>query len=142
MAIDTVTSDGHLLTPQAYIFLGPRTPEGQWTNVISARQSTIGFLFTGPDLGSIKTLARFETYFLSNLIDANVYGLTQYDLYSKMINDDWAFTGGVTNAVVNPRVPSVLNPTGGADFGNLGFMRPQLRTERFLRVHDELLINP
>jgi hypothetical protein len=40
-------------------------------------------------------------------------------------DDDWALTGGVTNALVNPLVPSVLNPTGGADFGNLGFMRPQ-----------------
>jgi hypothetical protein len=142
VAIDTITSNGRLLAPYAYIFLGPNTPESQWTNVISARQSTLGFLFTGPDLGDFKTLARFETYFLSNLTDANVYGLSQYYLYAKVFNDDWAFTGGVTNAVVNPLVPSVLNPTGGADFGNLGFMRPQLRAERFLRVNETLLITP
>jgi hypothetical protein len=142
VAIDTITSNGRLLAPYAYIFLGPNTPESQWTNVISARQSTLGFLFTGPDLGDFKTLARFETYFLSNLTDANVYGLAQYYLYAKVFNDDWAFTGGVTNALVNPLVPSVLNPTGGADFGNLGFMRPQLRAERFLRVNENLLITP
>lgn len=142
IALDTVTSDRRLLSPFGYIFLAPGTRESQWTNVISARQSTLGFLFTGPDLGSFKTLARFETYFLSNLIDANVYGLAQYFLYAKLINDDWAFTGGVTNALVNPRSPSVLNPAAGSDFGNLGFMRPQLRAERFLKVNDNLLITP
>ncbi|MBY0461426.1 MAG: hypothetical protein K2V38_29265, partial [Gemmataceae bacterium] len=142
VSIDTVTSNGRLLAPFGYILLGPRTPEGQWTNVISARQSTLGFLFTGPDLGSFKSLARFETYFLSSVTDANVYGLAQYYLYAKLINDDWAFTGGVTNALVNPLVPSVLNPAAGSDFGNLGFMRPQLKAERFLRVTDDLLITP
>jgi hypothetical protein len=142
IAIDSVTSNGRLLAPYGYIFLGPDTPESQWTNVISARQSTLGFLFTGPDLGSFRTLARFETYFLSNVTDANVYGLAQYFMYAKLINDDWAFTGGVTSALVNPRAPSVLNASAGSNFGNLGFMRPQLRAERFLQVTPDLFINP
>jgi hypothetical protein len=142
VAIDTVTSDGRLLAPYGYIFLGPRFQESQWTNTISARQSTLGFLFTGPDLGSFKTLARFETYFLSSVTDANVYGLAQYFLYAKLVNDDWAFTGGVTSALVNPLVPSVLNPAAGSNFGNLGFMRPQLRAERFLKVNDTFTITP
>lgn len=142
IAIDSVTSNGRLLAPFGYIFLGPDTPESQWTNVISARQSTLGFLFTGPNLGSFKTLARYETYFLSSVTDANVYGLAQYFLYAKLINEDWAFTAGVTSALVNPRAPSVLNPSSGSNFGNLGFMRPQLRAERFLEVSDALLITP
>ncbi len=142
IAIDSVTSNGRLLAPYGYIFLGPDTPESQWTNVISARQSTLGFFFTGPDLGSFRTLARFETYFLSSVTDANVYGLAQYFLYAKLINDDWAFTGGVTSALVNPRAPSVLNPSSGSNFGNLGFMRPQLRAERFLQAGPEFFITP
>ncbi len=142
IAIDSVTSNGRLLAPFGYIFLGPRFPESQWTNAISARQSTLGFLFTGPDLGDFKTLARFETYFLSSVTDANVYGLAQYFLYAKLVNDDWAFTGGVTNALVNPLAPSVLNPASGSDFGNLGFMRPQLRAERFLKLDDDFVITP
>lgn len=142
IAIDSVTSNGRLLAPFGYIFLGPDTPESQWTNVISARQSTLGFLFTGPELGTFRTLARFETYFLSNVTDANVYGLAQYFLYAKLINEDWAFTGGVTSALVNPRAPSVLNASSGSDFGNLGFMRPQFRGERFLQVTPDLLITP
>lgn len=88
IAIDSVTSNGRLLAPYGYIFLGPDTPESQWSNVISARQSTLGFLFTGPNIGSFKTLARYETYFLSSVADANVYGLAQYFLYAKLINDD------------------------------------------------------
>jgi hypothetical protein len=75
IAIDTVTSNGRLLAPYGYIFLGPRFEESQWTNVISARQSSLGFLFTGPDFGDYRSLARFETYFLSSVVDANVYGL-------------------------------------------------------------------
>lgn len=142
IAIDSVTSNGRLLAPFGYIFLGPDTPESQWTNVISARQSTLGFLFTGPDLGAFKTLARFETYFLSTVSDANVYGLAQYFLYAKVFNEDWAYTAGVTNALVNPRAPSVLNASSGSDFGNLGFMRPQLRVERFLQVQPELQVIP
>lgn len=142
IAIDSVTSNGRLLAPYGYIFLGPDTPESQWTNVISARQSTLGFLFTGPNLGNFKTLARYETYFLSSVTDANVYGLAQYFLYAKVYNEDWAFTTGVTSALVNPRAPSVLNPSSGSNFGNLGFMRPQLRAERFLQVSDDLLITP
>lgn len=128
--------------PYGNIFLAPGTPESQWTNVISARQSTLGFLFAGPDLGDFGTLARFETCFLNSMVDANVYGLAQYYLYAKLISDDWAFTGGVTNSLVNPLAPSVLNASSGSDFGNLGFMRPQLRAERFIRVTDNLLITP
>lgn len=88
IAIDSVTSNGRLLALYGYIFLGPDTPESQWTNVISARQSTLGFLFTGPDLGNFQTLARFETYFLSSVSDANVYGLAQYFMYAKVFNED------------------------------------------------------
>jgi hypothetical protein len=51
IALDTVFSNGRLLAPYGYICLGPGTPESQWTNAISARQSTLGFLFTGPKLG-------------------------------------------------------------------------------------------
>lgn len=142
VSIDTVTSNGRLLSPFGYIFLAPDTSESQWTNTISARQSTLGFLFTGPDLGGFQTLARYETYFLSNVVDANVYGLAQYFLYAKMFNEDWAFTGGVTTTLVNPRSPSVLNPAAGSDFGNLGFMRPQLRAERFLDINGNVFITP
>lgn len=142
IAIDSVTSNGRLLAPYGYIFLGPDTPESQWTNVISARQSTLGFLFSGPDLGDFKTLARFETYFLSSVTDANVYGLAQYFMYAKIFSEDWAFTGGLTSALINPRAPSVLNPSSGSDFGNLGFMRPQLRAERFLQFGDSIFVTP
>ena len=142
IAIDVVTSNGRLLAPYGYIFLGPRFEESQWTNTISARQSTLGFLFNGPELEGFKTLARFETYFLSSVVDANVYGLAQYFLYAKLQNDDWAYTGGVTTALVNPLAPSVLNPAAGSNFGNLGFMRPQLRAERFLQINDSVQITP
>jgi hypothetical protein len=131
-----------LLAPYGYIFLGPRFEESQWTNVISARQSSLGFLFTGPDFGDYRSLARFETYFLSSVVDANVYGLAQYFLYAKLISDNGAFTGGVTTALVNPLVPSVLNPAAGSNFGNLGFMRPQLRWERFLQISPTLRWTP
>ena len=142
ISMDTVTSNGRLLAPYGYIFLGPKFEESQWTNTISARQSTLGFLFTGPDVGTFKSLARFETYFLSSVTDANVYGLAQYYLYGKLINEDWGFTGGVTNSVINPLVPSVLNPAAGSNFGNLGFMRPQLRAERFLQFGQDLFVTP
>lgn len=142
VALDTTTSNGRLQAPFGYIFLSPRFEESQWTNAISARQSTLGFLFTGPQLGSFRTLARFETYFLSSVTDANVYGLAQYYLYAKLLNDDWALTGGVTNTLVNPLNPNVLNASAGSDFGNLGFMRPQLRVERFLDLSPELRVTP
>lgn len=142
ISVDSTFSDGRLLAPFGYIFLAPDTPESQWTNAISARQSTLGFLFTGPKIGNMKTLARFETYFLSNVTDANVYGLAQYFLYAKIYNEDWAFICGVTSALVNPRSPSVFNPAAGSNFGNLGFQRPQLRVERYLNANDFLFITP
>lgn len=91
ISMDTVTSNGRLLAPYGYIFLGPKFEESQWTNTISARQSTLGFLYIGPDVGTFKSLARFETYFLSSVADANVYGLVQYYLSGKSINEDWGF---------------------------------------------------
>jgi hypothetical protein len=48
----------------------------------------------------------------------------------------------VTTALVNPLVPSVLNPAAGSNFGNLGFMRPQLRWERFLQISPTLRWTP
>lgn len=48
----------------------------------------------------------------------------------------------MTNSVINPLVPSVLNPAAGSNFGNLGFMRPQLRVERFLELSHDVFMTP
>ncbi len=141
IAIDSICFDGRLLAPFGYIFLGPRFEESQWTNTISARQSTLGFLFSGPDLVITKLLLVSKRIFFPQLRCERI-GLAQYFLYAKLISDDSAYTAGVTTALVNPLAPSVLNPASGSDFGNLGFMRPQLRAERFLKIDDEFIVTP
>ncbi len=67
IAIDSIASDGRLLAPFGYIFLGPRFEESQWTNTISARQSTLGFLFSDQILVITKLLLVSKRIFFPQL---------------------------------------------------------------------------
>ena len=115
-------------------FLVPKFVGGfsQRTIAMNARNSTIGLLFTGPDVGKFHSGGRISAVFFDNtnvFADNNGFMLTQ--AYGELLNDRWRFAAGLQLDVFAPNLPTVLPfSADGAPVGNT--IKGQIRVERFV----------
>ena len=121
------------------LFLLPDSPFGLDTNTfdLHARQSYVGALFSGPDLGTFKTGAQILTFLQNDSLTTDDYGLLVYYAYGELKNDNWRFAAGLQQDVFNPVGPTVVYLTKMYASGNTGSYRGQVRVERFLQDGDE-----
>lgn len=122
------------------LFLLPDSPFGLDTNTFDAhaRQSHVGALFSGPDLGDFKTGAQILTFLQNDNLSTDDYGLLVYYAYGDLKNDDWRFAAGLQQDVFNPVSPTIVYLTKMYGSGNTGSYRGQLRVERFLQGGEDL----
>jgi len=117
-------------------FLVPKIPGGfrESTIALNARNSMIGFLFTGPDIGKFHSGGKISAVFVDNtnvFADRNGFMLTQS--YGELFNDQWRFAAGLQLDVFAPNLPMVLPFTAdGTPIGNT--IKGQIRVERFLKL--------
>lgn len=121
------------------LFLLPESPFGLDTNTFDAhaRQSYVGALFSGPELGDFQTGAQILAFFQNDSLSTDDYGLLVYYAYGELKNDDWRFAAGLQQDVFNPVSPTVVYLTKLYGSGNTGSYRGQLRLERFLQGSDD-----
>ena len=120
------------------LFIYPDSAFGHKHNTfdLHARQSHIGALYTGPDLGEFKTGAEILTFLQNDSLTTDDYGLLVYFAYGELKNDDWRFAAGLQQDVFNPAGPTVVYITRLLASGNTGSYRGQVRIERFLQEGD------
>ena len=117
-------------------FLFPKFAGGfsQQNISINARNSMIGVLFTGPDIGKFHSGGKISAVFFDNtnvFADNNGFLLTQS--YGELFNDQWRFAAGLQLDVFAPNLPTVLPfSADGAPGGNT--IKGQIRVERFLKL--------
>ena len=117
-------------------FLVPKFAGGfsQHTIAINARNSMIGLLFKGPDIGKFRSGGRISAVFFDNtnvFADNNGFMLTQ--AYGELSNDKWRFAAGLQLDVFAPNLPTVLPfSVDGAPVGNT--IKGQIRVERYLKL--------
>jgi hypothetical protein len=117
-------------------FLFPKFPGGfsQQTISINARNSQVGLLFTGPDIGKFHSGGKIQAVFYDNtnvFADNNGFMLTQS--YGELFNDKWRFAAGLQLDVFAPSLPTVLPfSADGAPVGNT--IKGQFRGERYLKL--------
>ena len=132
--LDVIYNTARPQGPALPAFLVPRFVGGfsQNTIAINARNSTIGVLFTGPEVGKFHSGAKVSAVFFDNtnvFADNNGFMLTQ--AYGELFNDDWRFAAGLQLDVFAPNLPTVLPfSADGAPVGNT--IKGQIRLERFL----------
>lgn len=122
------------------LFLLPDSPTGLDTNTfdLHARQSSLGAVVTGPDIGDFRSSATVLTFLQNDNLTADDYGLLVYYAYGDLKNDRWRFAAGLQQDVFNPVSPSVVYLTKLYASGNSGSYRGQLRAERFFQEGDFL----
>ena len=120
------------------LFLFPDSPFGLESNTfdLHARQSYVGALFSGPNLGTFQTGGQIHTFLQNDSLSTDDYGLLVYYAYGELKNEDWRFAAGLQQDVFNPVSPTVVYLTKLYASGNTGSYRGQLRAERFLQQGD------
>ncbi|MAT72376.1 MAG: hypothetical protein CMJ58_22970 [Planctomycetaceae bacterium] len=115
------------------LFLLPDSPFGLDTNSfdLHARQSYLGALFSGPELGEFQSGAQILAFLQNDNLTQDDYGLLVYYAYGELKNEHWRFSAGLQQDVFNPVSPTVVYLTKMYASGNTGSYRGQLRLERF-----------
>lgn len=136
LSLELIASDRRLISPSSYLYLSPYFGESQETFELSSRATNIGFNVTGPAIGDFQSGGLILLYAFGQEYFANYYGITIFQGFGELRNDDWRFSFGLMQDLVNPLMPTTLNWSLGGAAGNLGFIRGQVRAERFLKFDD------
>jgi hypothetical protein len=120
------------------LFLLPDSPFDLDTNSfdLHARQSYVGAVFSGPQVGEFQAGGQFLTFVQNSDLSADDYGLLVYYALGELKNENWRFAAGLQQDVFNPTNPTVVFLTKMYASGNTGSYRGQLRAERFFQEGD------
>lgn len=121
------------------LLLLPDSQFGFETNSLDlhARQSFLGALFEGSDIGPFQTGAQFLTFLQDDDLTADEHGLLVYYAYGVLMNNEWKFAAGLQQDVFNPVSPTVVFLSKMYASGNTGSYRGQLRAERYFHSHPD-----
>jgi hypothetical protein len=134
--LDAMYNTSRVQGPGLPAFLFPEFAGGfdQSTIAINARNSSVGLLFTGPDIGRFHSGGRLSAVFFDNtnvFADRNGFLLTS--AYGELFNDEWRFAAGLQLDILAPLLPTVL--TFSADGAPIGdSIKGQIRVERYLKL--------
>ncbi len=135
--LDVIYNESRPQAPGVPFFLVPEFEGGfsQETLDINARQSMLGVLFSGPDIGSFQSGGRISAVFFDPSVVADTYGFLLQQSYGELFNERWRFAAGLQFDIFAPGLPTVLPFSylgGSGSPGNC--IRGQLRVERFVDV--------
>ncbi len=134
--LDVIFNSARPLAPGTPFFMVPKFAGGftNHTLDINARQSMLGVLFTGPDIGAFHSGGRISAVFFDPTIVADRNGFLLQQSYGELFNDQWRFAAGLQFDVFAPGLPSDLPFSYLGGSGSVGnCIRGQIRVERFLK---------
>jgi hypothetical protein len=117
-----------LLTP------GPTPGFRQETFDASARQTTLSFLASGPEICGFEPSAVIIANLYASSYIEDLYGFLPLEAYAQLKNKDWRFAVGLQLDIFNPLNPTVLPFSYLGASGNTGAERGQFRIERYLHL--------
>ncbi len=138
---DVLFNTARPLSPGTPYLLLPKSPLGldETTFDMHARQSTLGAVLTGPQIGDWQTGGTLLAMFYNDNVLADQYGFLPLLAWGELKNEDWRFAAGLQFDVFNPGLPTVLPFAGLSGSGNSGnAFRGQVRLERFLNPSEQV----
>lgn len=139
VTVDMLFNGRRPVAPGTPYFLtpGPVAGRDQQTFDLHARQSTLGAVLAGPQLGCWQTGGQVLGIFYNDNVLADKYGFLPMLAYGELRNEDWRVAAGLQFDVFNPIVPTILPFSALSASGNSGnAFRGQVRLERFIPLSD------
>jgi len=133
---ELILADARPLIPSAVAMVSPDFGRDTQIALLNARSSYLGAAAVGPTVGDFQSGGLVLAYFYSSTILDDNYGFFVARAYGELKNDDWRFSGGLDGDVVNPLNPEMVGWSPGFGAGNLGFLRAQMRAERYFYPGD------
>lgn len=126
------------VAPGLPMFLAPGVAQPENTVDIHARSSSLGALFTGPDVGNFKSGGLMLALFYNDALIVDRYGFLPIQAFGELKNEDWRFAAGLQFNVFNPNLPTMLTFSALIASGDAGNNFPgQFRIERYFHPSDE-----
>lgn len=139
LTADLLFNEGRPITSGTPYFMTPGPLPGRKVNTfdLHARQSTLGAVLSGPQLGDWQTGGQVLAVFYNDNVLADKYGVLPMLAFGEMRNADWRFAAGLQFDVFNPLLPTILPFSALSASGNSGnAFRGQVRLERFINPSD------
>jgi len=130
---EMLLSDVRPVIPSAPFFLSPNTGINQSTVDIQGKSTALGMAVEGPEICGYQTGGLILIYFFGQQVFANTTGVFFAQGFGELKSDDDRLAFGVQADVFNPVNPTVLDWGNYVGAGNTGFLRGQLRYERFIK---------
>ena len=107
---------------------------------LTANQTRLGLLISGPDLPALKTSGQVEVDFYGNGAAENKPDLMMRHAFLKAEWTELNFSllAGQTFDIISPLVMPTVNYTVGWWQGNIGYRRPQIRLTQGLKLADDV----
>ena len=136
LSFEGIYSNKRLVSPSSYLYVSPDFGLSQNTTELSARATSLGFAVTGPQVADFHSGGLILLYAFGPEYFQNFYGITIFQGYGELKNEDWRFSFGLMQDLINPLMPTTLNWGLGGAAGNLGFIRAQARGERYFHLSE------
>ena len=104
---------------------------------VHGRSTGIGAGIQGPCICGYESGGLVLIYFFGNSVLSNSVGVFVAQAYGELKNDHSRIAFGVQSDIIGPRNPMVVNWGMYAGGGNTGFLRGQLRYERYLHLRPD-----
>ncbi len=128
---EMLLSDARPLESSAPFFLSPNTGLNQDTADVHGKSTALGMGVEGPEICGYKSGGLVLIYFFGQQVFANTTGVFFAQGYGELKSDEDRLAFGVQADVFNPVNPTVLNWGLYLAAGNTGYLRGQLRYERY-----------
>jgi hypothetical protein len=131
---DFLYNSARPVAPGIPFFLAPPPAPGFAQNTFDAtgRQTTLGAVILGPEIGRFKTGGVVAGVLFSSSLIEDLWGFLPIAAYAELKNDNWRFAAGLQPDIFNPLNPNVLPLSYLGASGNVGAFRGQARIERFI----------
>ena len=132
--LDMLFNDARPVAPGIPFYLFPDSPAGLDQNTVSihSRQTTLGALFAGPELGNFQVGGLFMALLFNDAVLNDQYGFLPVQAFGELKNTDWRISAGLQFDVFAPKTPTVLAFSALCSSGNAGnSFRGSIRIERY-----------
>lgn len=133
---ETVNSTQRISSAGSYLFVNPFLGRDSPSIEVQGRSTSLGAMLSGPEICGLQSGGQLLVYLYGESPFANLYGAFFAFAYGELRNEDWRFAFGLNQDLFNPLNPATLNFGFGLDAGNTGFIRGQLRAERYFTPTD------
>ena len=132
--LDMLFNNARPVVPGVPFYLFPDSPVGLDQNTVSihSRQTTLGALLAGPELGNFQVGGLFMAMLFNDAVLNDQYGFLPLQAFGELRNTNWRISAGLQFDVFAPKTPTVLPFSALCASGNAGnSFRGSLRIERF-----------